>query len=261
MSAEAVAAIQNTMMSAFDSQINNLYTIIPCIVVAVRDGLSGQMVDIQPTINQKQQDGTVKERSVLLGIPVSFQVSKKAGFTFPIEVGDTGTAMFSMRNMDGWKAGNGRPASPMNFAKMDKGDAIFLPGIQPPGVAVNNPAKHILTHDTKDTVLFQNLGGVECEIRLKVDGSIEINTSNQPVVINCSDATVNASNAINLNASTATIDIGESTWIGNITLQGSLTQVGNYVITGEATFNGIPFSTHKHTGVQTGAGTSGGPTA
>lgn len=240
MSSEAVAAIQSTMISAFDSQINNLYTIIPCIVVAVRDGLNGQMVDIQPTINQKQQDGTVAERPTIGGVPVSFQVSKKAGFTFPIEVGDTGTAMFSMRNMDGWKAGNGRPASPMNFAKMDKSDAIFLPGIQPPGVAVNNPAKHVLTHDTKDTVLFANLGGVESEVRLKVDGSVEINTSNQPVIINCSDATVNASNSINLNAVNLTVDATNSTWIGPIN------HTGNYTGVGVQTFNGVIFSTHRH---------------
>ncbi len=252
MSAEAVAAIQSTMMSAFDSQMNNVFTILPCIVVAVRDGLNGQMVDIQPTINQKQQDGTVAERPTIGGVPVSFQVSKKAGFTFPIEVGDTGTAMFSMRNMDGWKAGNGRPASPMNFAKMDKSDAIFLPGIQPPGVAVNNPAKHILTHDTKDTVVFANLGGEESEVRLKVDGSIEITTSNHPVVINCLDATVNASNSINLNAQTMTVDCPSTDWIGNINLQGSLTQIGTY------TLNSINVNLHVHSGVVSGPSNSGG---
>jgi hypothetical protein len=246
MSSEAVAAIQNTIVTAFDSQMQNIYTIIPCIVVAVRDSLSGQVVDIQPTINQKMQDGTVAERPTIGNVPVSFQVSKKAGFTFPIEVGDTGTAMFSMRNMDGWKAGNGRPASPMNFAKMDKGDAIFLPGIQPPGVAVNNPAKHVLTHDTRDTVIFANLGGAESEVRLKVDGSIEINTSNQPVVINCSDATVNASASINLNAQTMTVDVPTTTWIGNIVHQGNYAHTGNYTGVGIQTFNGVIFSTHDH---------------
>lgn len=251
MSAEAVAAIQSTIMSAFDSQMNNVYTIIPCIVVAVRDGLNGQMVDIQPTINQKQQDGTVAERPTIGGVPVSFQVSKKAGFTFPIEVGDTGTALFSMRNMDGWKAGNGRPSSPANFAKMDKGDAIFLPGIQPPGMAVNNPAKHILTHDPRDTVIFGNLGGVEAEVRIKVDGSIEINTSNQPVIINCSDATINASSSINLNAPTMTVDVANTLWIGDVVQQGNWTQTGTYVL------NTININLHKHTGVTTGAGTSG----
>lgn len=251
MSSEAVAAIQSTMTSAFDSLMNNKFTVIPCIVVAVRDGLNGQMVDIQPTINQKEQDGSVAERPTIGGVPVSFQVSSKAGFTFPIEVGDTGTALFSMRNMDGWKAGNGRPASPMNFAKMDKSDAIFLPGIQPPGVAVNNPAKHILAHDTKDVVIFANLGGAESEVRLKSDGSVEINTSNQPVVINCSDATVNASGAINLNAQTMTVDCPSTLWIGDVVQQGNWTQTGTYVL------NTININLHKHTGVTTGSGTSG----
>lgn len=247
MGSEVAASIQDTIMSAFDSQMNNKFTIIPCIVVAVRDGLSGQIVDIQPTINQKFQDGTVKERPTIGNVPVSFQVSKKAGFTFPIEVGDTGTALFSMRNMDGWKAGNGRPSSPMNFAKMDKSDAIFLPGIQPPGVAVNNPAKHILTHDTKDTVLFQNLGGTECEVRLKVDGSIEINTSNQPVIINCSTATVNASEGIELNAPSMDVFVTSTTWVGDINLTGNLIQTGNYTMSGGiATFNGVQFNIHRH---------------
>lgn len=247
MSSEAVAAIQASMVSAFSSQMDNVFTNIPCIVVAVRDGLNGQMVDIQPTINQKFQDGTVKEYPILAGIPVSFQVSKKAGFTFPIEVGDTGMAIFSMRNMDGWKAGNGRPSMPSNFAKMDKSDAIFLPGIQPPGIAVNNPAKHILPHDTKDTVLFGNLGGVEAEVRIKVDGSIGITTSNMPIVIEGSDITINAASSISWNAPTATIDIGSTTWIGSIIHQGDYSQTGNYTLVGgQATFNGVVFNTHRH---------------
>lgn len=240
-------AIQDVLVSSFQSQMQNVHTILPCIVVGVRDGLNGQMVDIQPTINQKYQDGTVKERPPILGVPVAFQVSKKSGFTFPIEVGDTGTALFSMRNMDAWKSGNGRPSTPANFAKMDKGDAIFLPGIQPPGMAVNNPSKHILTHDTKDTVMFANLGGIESEVRLKVDGSVEINTSNQPVVINCSEATINASESINLNSPTMTVDVGSTTWIGTIIHQGDYAQTGNYTLVGgQATFNGIVFNLHRH---------------
>lgn len=245
------ADVQELLGAGFDNKINNMYTSLPCIVIAVRDGLNGQMVDIQPTINQKFKDGTVKERPQVLGVPVSFPVSSTAGFTFPIKVGSTGIAVFSMRNMDGWKAGNGRPASPMNFAKMDKGDAMFIPGIQPPGSAVNNPAKHILTHDPSDAVLFQNLGGVESEVRLKADGSIEINTSSQPVIINCSDATVNASGAINLNAQTMTVDCPSTLWIGDVVQQGNWTQTGTYVL------NTININLHKHTGVTPGGGTSG----
>lgn len=235
--------IQDVLISAFNSQMQNLYTAIPCIVVSVRDG---QMVDIQPTINQKFKDGTVKERPVVLGVPVSFPVSSTGGMTFPIKSGDTGLAIFSMRSMDSWKGGNGRPVSPTNFAKMDKGDAIFLPGIQPPSMAVNNPGKHVLTHTTNDVVMFANLGSAECEVRLKADGSVEINTSNQPVTINCSDATVNASGAINLNAQTMTVDVPDITFIGNITHQGDYAHTGNYTGIGVQTFNGVIFSTHRH---------------
>lgn len=236
----SVEVIQDAMMSAFESQMGNIYTAMPCVVVAIRDSLQGQMVDIQPSLNQKFKDGSVQERPVILGVPVSFQVSKTAGFTFPINVGDTGTAIFSMRNMDTWKSGNGRPTSPANAAKMDKSDAIFFPGIQPPGVAVNNPGKHILAHNTQDTVVFANLGGAENEVRLKADGSVEINTSNQPVIINCSDATVNASTSINLNAPTMTVDVANTLWIGNIN------HTGNYTGVGVQTFNGVVFSTHRH---------------
>lgn len=229
--------IQDLIVSAFNSQINNLYTAIPCIVVGVRDGST---VDIQPTINQKFKDGTIKERTVILSVPISFPVSNTGGMTFPINPGDTGTAIFSMRNMDGWKGGNGRPASPMNFAKMDKGDAIFIPGIQPPGVSVNSVGKHVLAHDTKDTVMFSNIGGAEAEVRIKADGNIEINTSSKDVFINCANATVNASESINLNAVNLTVDATNSTWIGPIN------HTGNYTGVGVQTFNGVIFSTHRH---------------
>lgn len=234
------ADIQELLGAAYEDKMNNQYTIIPCIIVAVRDNLIGQMVDIQPSINQKLPDGTIMERPVILGVPVSFPVSSTAGFTFPVKVGDTGTAMFSMRSIEAWKSGNGRPSAPTNLAKMDKSDAIFLPGIQPPGMAVNNPSKHILTHDTNDVVLFQNLGGVESEVRLKIDGSIEINTSNRPVVINCSDATVNAVNSINLNATNLVVDAQQTTWMGPIN------HTGNYTGVGVQTFNGVVFSSHRH---------------
>ena len=242
-----VPELQEFVMSAIESENNNKYTCIPCIVVAVRDDLNTQMVDIQPSVNQMFKDGTVKERPVIQGVPVSFQVSKTSGFTFPINVGDTGTAIFSMRSIEGWKGGNGRPAAPTNFSKMDKSDAIFIPGIQPSGNAVNNPAKHVLTHNTKDTVIFGNIGGAEAEIRIRADGSIGITTSNMPIIVEGSDVTINAASSINLNSPTMIVDVAATTWIGNITHQGDYAQTGNYTLVGgQATFNGVIFNTHRH---------------
>lgn len=258
---ELVGAIQDTINSAFDYKMDNVHTSIPCIVIAVRNNGADQLVDIQPTINQKLPDGTVKERPPILGVPISFPVSSTGGMTFPIAVGTTGAAMFSMRDMEAWKAGNGRPSTPQTAGKMSASDAMFYPGIQPPGSAVNNPAKHVLTHNTADVVMFANLGAVEAEVRIKSDGSIEINTSNQPVTINCSVANVNANQEINLNTPLMNVDADVTNWIGNINLQGSITQIGdwtqtgNYTAVGIQSFNGIIFSTHKHI-----SGAPGSPT-
>lgn len=249
---ELVAVIQETIDSAFDHKMDNVNTAIPCIVLAVRDNGSTQMVDIQPTINQKLPDGTIKERPPILGVPISFPTGPDAGMTFPIKVGSTGTAIFSMRDMTAWKSGNGRPGTPQTAGRMSASDAMFFPGIQPPGSAINDPAKHVLPHNTSDVVMFGNLGGVEAEVRIKADGSIEINTSNQPVTINCSVANVNANQEINLNTPLMNVDADVTNWIGNINLQGDITQIGNWTQTGNYTsvgiqsFNSIIFSTHKH---------------
>lgn len=259
---EVAAAMQEALNAAMQSQSNQMHTAIPCIVVAVRDSLQGAMVDIQPTINQRFKDSTSKERPVILGVPVSFPVSLDAGLTFPVRIGTTGMAVFSMRNMDAWKSGNGRPATPLNFAKFDKGDAMFIPGIQPPGVSVNNPAKRTWTHSTEDCVLVNNIGkATECEVRLKSSGDIVINT-NQNVEVNCKDATVTTTGSatidvgtnFSVSAATATFDIGSTTWTGSIQHNGGYSGNGAY------TFNGINFNSHKHTGVQSGISTSGGPT-
>ena len=47
---------------------------------------------------------------------------------------------------------------------------------------------------------------------------------------------------------------------GDTTINGNLVINGTITATGEITGNSIPLSTHKHTGVQTGSGTSGTPT-
>ena len=240
------SALQKWAIASFDSQMNNMFTALPCIIVAIRDDLSGMMVDIQPSINQKLKDGTVKERTVILGVPVQFPVSKSAGFTFPLNVGDTGVAIFSMRNLDSWKSGNGYPSAPMNAAKFDKGDAIFIPGIQPPQIAVNNPAVRLWPHDTKDAVIVNNIGQTtECEVRLKANGDIQINTNNN-VEVNCDQATVTANSRLDLASAVININAPTTNWFGDIVLQGSLTQNGNYASTGTMTFNGINFATHVH---------------
>ena len=236
--------IQESLNAQSSKLLNQLYTSIPCIVVAVH--LDKQMVDIQPSINQKFLDGSVAERPPILGVPISFPASKTAAFTFPIKVGDTGLAIFSMRNLDAWKSGSGYPATPLNAAKFDKGDAVFYPGIQPPSVAVNNPDKRFWEHSTDDAVLVNNIGTAEeAELRIKPSGVVMINTKAK-VEVNCNEAQVIADTSISLNTAELTVNAVNTTWYGNINVVGNLIQNGNYTSTGTMSFNGIDFSGHVH---------------
>lgn len=226
-----VSEMQDVLTAAFQSQMNNLYTAIPCIIVSIAGPSS---VNIQPAINQKMKDGGVKERPVILGVPVSFPVSKTAGFSFPIKPGDTGIAVFSMRSIDAWKTSDGYPTSPLNFAKMDKSDAMFIPGIQTSSTSVNNPEKHVWDHSVEDAVMFNGLGTAnEAEVRIKQNGDILIRT-NQKVSVECDEATVVANTSASITTPLLTIDAQETTWTGNVTHVGAFS------------FNGIIFSTHKH---------------
>jgi hypothetical protein len=179
--------------------------------------------------------------------------SSTAALTFPVNVGDPVLLIYSMRSMDTWKRGTGRPLLPNDNRKFDKRDCVAIPGVWPFGQSINNPSKRIWEHNTGDLVIANNLGtGNENEVRLKPNGDIVINT-NQNVEVNCNNATVTAQSTITLDsqvldvtATTATFDIANTTWIGNIAHQGNYVQTGNYTLTGVATFNGIIFNTHDH---------------
>lgn len=241
---QASAGLESVLGSAFWSEMNNIYTAIPCVVITVREGGDGALVDIQPTINQKFVDGTVSQRSPILGVPVSFPMSSSAGVMFPIKVGTTGLAIFSMRNLESWKASNGASVNPLNRAKFDKSDAIFFPGIQPPSVNLTRPSMHTFPHSNEDTVVFNNIGtGAENEVRLKGDGTIVINTASK-VEVNAGDVEVNSSTSI-INSSSVTVNASDTVFNSNVSVNGMFT------------YNGEEYSTHTHIGVQPGNGTTG----
>lgn len=225
------AELQDLLTAAFHSQMNNVYTAIPCVVVSVAGPSS---VNIQPSINQKMKDGGVKERPVIQSVPVSFPVSKTAGFTFPIKPGDTGIAVFSMRSIAAWKNSDGYPSTPLDYSKMDKNDAMFIPGIQTQGSAVNNPSKHMWDHSIEDAVMFNGLGANEAEVRIKPSGDILIRTR-QNISVECDNAEVVANTSASITTPDLTIDAANCLWTGNVTHVGSFS------------FNGVIFSSHRHT--------------
>lgn len=260
-------AFQELMEASFDYQTNNMYTALPGIIVTVRDSFNQLSVDVQPTVSIKNKDGTMKDRPVVMNVPVQMPSSSTAALTFPVNVGDPVLLVYAMRSMDTWKRGEGRTVLPNDNRKFDKRDCIAIPGIWPFSRSINNPTVRMWAHDTGDLVIVNNIGsGSENEVRLQLSGNIIVNT-NQDVEVNCNNATVvaqstidmsctdfilDASSNISITAATADITIPTTTWIGNITqtgtytLTGNISQSGNYTGTGVQTFNGVIFSTHDH---------------
>lgn len=216
-----------------------MYTAIPGVVVTVRQSLHQMTVDVQPMVSFMTEDGEAVDRPVVLNVPIHFPTSKKSGMTFPVEPGDPVMLIYSMRNMDTWKRQDGtQSAIPTDNRKFDKKDCIAIPGVFPFSQSPNDPGKHTHSHDTKDTVMYSNLGDSnEVEVRLKPDGNLiinaptkvtvntkdaEVNVENSTIV-NTNTATVNADTSVDVNTNMVTVNSPNSLFTGNVTITGLLT--------------------------------------
>lgn len=217
----------------FLSQMN---TALPGVVVTVRQSLHEMTVDVQPMVSFVTEDGEAVDRPVVLNVPIHFPTSRKSGMSFPVEPGDPVLLVYSMRNTDTWKRGQGTSSAiPTDKRKFDRRDCFAIPGFFPMAEAPNAPPKHTHPHDSKDTVLYSNLGdGNEVEVRLKPDGNLIINAPVK-VTVNTVDAVVNADNSVEVNTNTAVVNADTSADINTATatINAPNTYVtGNLFVTG-----------------------------
>jgi phage baseplate assembly protein gpV len=204
-------------------------------------------VDVEMLTLRIDTDGDTQDDVPVLGVPLVMPSSSTSAVLFPVQAGDTVVCVVSQTSIDNFKiAGHDKqdvPTQTNDSRRFNAQDAIAIP--------YNKRAsrRHTLEHSVDDVVVVHNIGtGNECEVRLMADGNVKV-TSPFTVTIKAKDIDLQAENSISLQAQTMTINVPDTTW------------AGNYTMTGEATFNGIPFSTHRHTGVTLGSGTSAGPTA
>lgn len=160
---EAVEAILGSVLS-------QMYTAMPCRVIRVNEN---NTVDVQPLINAVTPQGAARERPILLGVPLQQPASGTSAINIPIHEEDTVLCVFSMRGMDAFKAGDGKPAAPTDFRMFDKRDAIAIPGIFPFDMHPN--LKRVLPFNPNALSLTQNIGTpLESIIELKDDGEINM---------------------------------------------------------------------------------------
>jgi phage baseplate assembly protein gpV len=237
MSAEY--GISEFIQDGIEYHTRQMNTAIPGVVVTVRQSLHQMTVDVQPMVSFMTEDGESIDRPVVLNVPIHFPTSKKSGMTFPVEPGDPVFLIYSMRNMDSWKRQDGtQSAIPTDNRKFDKKDCVAIPGVFPFSQSPNDPGKHTHSHDSKDTVMYSNLGdGNEVEVRLKPDGNLiinaptkvtvftkdaEVNVENSTIV-NTNTAVVNADTSVDVNTNMVTVNAPNSLFTGNVTITGLLT--------------------------------------
>jgi hypothetical protein len=213
---------------AFEGKQSGMWTAIPCIVTAV--DLTKMTCSAQPAIQGTVEDENGVKQSVnypmLVDVPICFP--KAGGFllTLPIAVNDEVLVVFSSRCIDAWWQSGGIQR-PMEARMHDLSDGFAIPG---PCSVPNVPAGAISATGAQ----LRNAAGTTY-IEIAADGKIKL-------------------------VSPAGVEV-----TGNLTVTGVLNFTGNLVVSGTVTALDfiaglLGFTTHKHTGVTTGAGTSGGPT-
>lgn len=239
-------SLSEYVQDGIDYSLSQIQTAMPGVVVTVRQSLHEMTVDVQPMVSFMTEDDEPMERPVVLNVPIHFPTSRKSGMTFPVEPGDPVLLVYSMRNLDTWKRGQGtESAIPTDKRKFDKRDCIAIPGVFPFTEAPNAPAKHTHAHDSKDTVMYSNLGdGNEVEVRLKPDGNLIINApvkvtvytvdaevnADSSVVVNTNTATVNADASADINTAVATINAPNTFVTGNLFVTGLISGANGLAI-------------------------------
>ena len=215
---------EESLRMALESYASQLWTALPASVVSAN--LTAQTVSVQPTIQGSVADPSGNVRlvnlPVLVDVPLVWPKAGGFALTFPVAAGDEVLVVFSCRCIDSWwqSGGIGAPAE-SRMHDLSDGFAILAPTSQPKKLSNVSSANVQLRNYAGDTL-----------VEITPDGKANITGASE---INLTAPVINLTGTMNLN--------------------GQMTQTG-----GSMTIGGVTFGTHKHTGVQTGGGTSGGPT-
>lgn len=145
------ATLQEAINLAVQYGMRRLYTCIPAKVV--KYDAAKQKVDCQVLIKEPHEDEEgnrqVESVPIISSVPVQFPGAGGYRMTFPISDGGggssatTGTLFFAHRSMDVWLSGNGQEVDPELDHDHALTDAVFMPGLNPFGAALQScPTDH-----------------------------------------------------------------------------------------------------------------------
>lgn len=223
---------EESLRLALENAQANLWTATPGVVSAVN--LAAQTVSVQPsiqgTVTAPDGSSQLVNLPLLVDVPIVWPRAGGFALTFPIAAGDEVLVVFASRCIDSWwqSGGVGAPAE-ARMHDLSDGFAILAPTSQPKKFA-NVSSANVQLRDTAGTTF------------------VEITPGGVARVVGASSVDIEAP-TINLSGDSVSIEAA------TITMNGQVTQTS-----GSFSIGGITFGSHKHSGVQPGSGTSGGPT-
>lgn len=212
-----------------------------------------QLADIQISaeraFSSSEELNSLAKRSIIKNVPVHTPSGGGWALTVPIKSGDTCLILFSQVGYDHWLyedkdtggtiAGNPVPWLRRKFSVND-GFAIVGFNTIPRAIQSYHP-----THSQWRNVDVTQVISLNDDNSITITSPVSVTINAPSVVVNCTDAEVNASNDINLDAGeTLTATARFLSFIGT----DSSTMHGDFSMTGTLTLNGVVVNDHIHDG-------------
>jgi len=132
-----------------------------------------QTCEVDPYINGKRRDGSLKNFPPLSDVPVHFPSGGGFAMSFPLEKGDDVWLKFSDRSLDEWITEGNSNITPRSPRRMDYRDAIAEPGIR--------PLKRVLSSAISDGLVVGS-DGTGARMTLKNNGKVRIDNATAELV-------------------------------------------------------------------------------
>lgn len=239
---------QQAMRSMLEGRQVSMWTAIPGIILSV--DLAAMTCEVQVAIKSVVIDANGTQREVeippLPDVPICFPRGGGFLITMPLAPGDEVLVVFASRCIDAWWQSGGVQQA-MEARMHDLSDAFAIPG------PFSQPAASSLGAPGTDDLQIRNEAGTTY-VSITADGKVKL-ISPSEIDIQAPSVKITGNTVV-----TGPLACGALTAASIGTSGGGSATIGGSLSAAEVTAGGIPLSSHKHTGVQTGGGTSGGPT-
>lgn len=231
-----------------DSVSTDLRVACPGIIQSFDAGAVTATIQPSVKVPVRQADGAVTSVALplLVDVPVYFPRGGGVTLTFPVTEGDECLVIFADRCIDYWWQ-NGGVQEPVDPRQHHLADAFALVGPQSQAKKISGISTSAAQLRTDDGAAFIELDPGSHAVTVTTPGKLTASAQGG-TEINSPEIVLNGNVTINGNLS-------QGMGAGG----GTATMLGPVNVTNDVNAGGISLQTHKHGGVETGGGQTGGP--